>query len=263
MKILLLHVDNFDVKMQIRRKSMRIIGKTEKGPVRAENEDAFRVVDLGKNSCFAVVCDGMGGEAGGRIASEIATTRITEVVKEGYREEMESRHISDLLKTAIASANIMIYNKAKKNPELQGMGTTAVVCIIRDDIAYIVHVGDSRAYLVGDRTINQITVDHTIVQVYLEQGKITEEEAQNHPRKHLITRALGVDEEVHPDYYEISIEPEESVLICSDGLTNYFDNQDLLLETAALPRAKWVDDLIAGAIERGGNDNVTVVLLTR
>lgn len=242
---------------------MQIIGRSEKGPIRAENQDAFRVVDLGGQSCFAVVCDGMGGEAGGHIASEIATTRIAEVINAGYRPDMESRSVSDMLKAAISSANILVYNKSEKNPELQGMGTTAVACVVQANIAHIMNVGDSRAYLIKDREVEQITRDHTMVQSYVDQGKISEEEARTHPKKHLITRALGVEEKVVPDYYEVPLEQGESILICSDGLTNYFDNEDLWVEASALPRAKLVDDLIQASIDRGGSDNITVVLITR
>lgn len=242
---------------------MQIVGRSEKGPIRAENEDAFRLLDLGPQSCFAVVCDGMGGEAGGNIASQIATTRISEVVRTGYRPDMENRAIADMLRAAISSANILIHNRAEKEEELRGMGTTAVACLVRDDMAHIMNVGDSRAYLIKDREVEQVTHDHTMVQSYVDQGKITEEEARVHPKKNLITRALGVDETVAPDYYEVPLNPGDSILICSDGLTNYFDNEDLLTEVSALPRAKLVNDLIQGAIERGGSDNVTVVMITR
>ena len=172
---------------------MKIVAKTDKGLVRENNQDAYAVGELPGEVAWAVVCDGMGGAAGGNIASALAVKVISEKITSAYNERMRDASIKNLLDSAIAAANIEVYDLAYSRSDLNGMGTTVVAVIVRDNIAYIAHAGDSRAYLVSKDDVKQITVDHSLVQNLVDRGEITPEEAERHPKKNLITRALGVD----------------------------------------------------------------------
>lgn len=162
---------------------MQFAGQTDIGLVRKTNQDAYNAGALSENAVWAVVCDGMGGANGGNIASETAIDAITKDVLEGYREGMDSQEIKELLASALEDANEKVYEKAKQDPALEGMGTTAVLTLIQNNVIHLVNVGDSRAYLLTRENVTQITRDHSIVQEMLESGEITEEQARNHPRK--------------------------------------------------------------------------------
>lgn len=198
---------------------MQFAGQTDIGLVRKTNQDAYNAGSLSENAVWAVVCDGMGGANGGNIASETAIDAITKDVLEGYREGMDSQEIKELLASALEDANEKVYEKAKQDPALEGMGTTAVLTLIQNNVIHLVNVGDSRAYLLTRENVTQITRDHSIVQEMLESGEITEEQARNHPRKNIITRALGVDDTVVVDYFEIPFEEHAKLLLCSDGFS--------------------------------------------
>lgn len=239
---------------------MNIFGKSEKGPVRLTNEDAFRISEMINNAYFALVCDGMGGENGGEVASLLAANKIIDSVRENYRENMSANSIRDMLITAVTSANALVHMKAEEDIGLHRMGTTVVAFLVVDEIAHIVNVGDSRAYLIKDNQIIQITKDHTMVQIYLEQGKITETEALNHPQKHVITRALGAESIIDIDYCEVILHSSSNILICSDGLTNYVKESQIL----GIIQENDVEDavhlLVDTALSNGSTDNITVVL---
>ena len=162
---------------------MKIVAKTDKGLVRSSNQDAYAVGELPGEVAWAVVCDGMGGEAGGNIASALAVKVISEKITSAYNEKMRDASIKNLLDSAICAANIEVYDMAYSRPDLQGMGTTVVAVIVRDKTAFIAHAGDSRAYIVSDDTIQQITTDHSLVQNMVDRGEITAEQAQHHPKK--------------------------------------------------------------------------------
>ena len=170
---------------------MQFAGQTDIGLVRKTNQDAYNAGSLSENAVWAVVCDGMGGANGGNIASETAIDAITKDVLEGYREGMDSQEIKELLASALEDANERVYEKAKQDPALEGMGTTAVLTLIQNNVIHLVNVGDSRAYLLTRENVTQITRDHSIVQEMLESGEITEEQARNHPRKKYYHPRLG------------------------------------------------------------------------
>ena len=172
---------------------MQIFSKTDRGRVRTDNQDAYFAGKITDDSVFAVVCDGMGGANAGNVASELAVRHISEYVIRSYRDGMDMTDTEKTLKNASVSANISLYDKAVNNAELAGMGTTAVAAFVKDGTAVIAHVGDSRIYLVNGE-IKQLTRDHSVVQSLIESGKITPEDAKVHPRKNVITRALGAEE---------------------------------------------------------------------
>lgn len=239
-----------------------VIGKTDIGQMRQMNQDVFCTGELGTTACYAVVCDGMGGEKAGNVASRIACDLICERIRSGYREGIDQNSIRDLLITAVTAANSEVYRAAKANPDYDGMGTTAVAAIISERTLYIAHVGDSRAYVINNNEFTQVTRDHSLVQELLEQGKISDEDAKHHPQKNLITRAVGVESKVCIDYLETMLNAEDKVLICTDGLSNNCEASVLHRMVVENPPEQVPELLIDAANDAGGPDNITVVLLT-
>lgn len=240
---------------------MNVFGKTDTGRMRPNNQDAFVCGRLFTDTLYAVVCDGMGGANGGNVASAMAIRIIADRMVDTYRQGMSGGTIKNLLESAVAAANVEIYDTAMSDPDLRGMGTTVVAVIADGRDAYIAHVGDSRAYLLTGEGIEQLTRDHSIVQAMVEKGQLTEDEAKNHPRKHFITRALGVEDTVQCDYTEISIPEDGSLLLCTDGLTNMVDADDIYAVVRKNGAEQAVQQLLDAANAAGGSDNITAVLL--
>ncbi len=240
---------------------MKIVAKTDKGMVRDSNQDAYAVGELPGEVAWAVVCDGMGGAAGGNIASALAVKVISDKITASYNEKMRDSSIKNMLDSAITAANIEVYDMAYARPELMGMGTTVVCAIVRDNVAFIAHAGDSRAYIANSKGLNQITVDHSYVQDLVNQGKLTPEEAENHPRKNYITRAVGVDKRIEIDYFQTDFEDDEVLLLCTDGLTNYVDINDMFNDISDGQYYAFADRLVKHANNNGGGDNITVVAI--
>ncbi len=239
---------------------MRIFAKTDKGLVRSINQDAFAANVLTDGAAFAVVCDGMGGANAGDVASKSAVEIISQYVLNAYTPAMSEDDILKLFANAINSANFEIFTLAQKDPELTGMGTTAVVAIVKENVAYISNVGDSRAYKISE-DIKQLTRDHSIVQTLVESGKLSPEQARIHPEKNVITRALGVESNVIIDGYTIDIEPNDKILLCTDGLSNYLDSNMLFDIVRNNDLFKTTDILISKANELGGKDNITAAII--
>lgn len=241
---------------------MQIFSKTDRGRVRTDNQDAYFAGKITDGSVFAVVCDGMGGANAGNVASELAVRHISEYVIRSYRDGMDMTDTEKTLKNAIVSANISLYDKAVNNAELAGMGTTAVAAFVKDGTAVIAHVGDSRIYLVNGE-IKQLTRDHSVVQSLIESGKITPEDAKVHPRKNIITRALGAEENVAVDSDCINLSDGDTLLLCSDGLTNFLDDKDILTVFQNNDISAVAERLVEEANKNGGGDNITVVTVTK
>lgn len=241
---------------------MQIFSKTDRGRVRTDNQDAYFAGKITDDSVFAVVCDGMGGANAGNVASELAVRHISEYVIRSYRDGMDMTDTEKTLKNAIVSANISLYDKAVNNTELAGMGTTAVAAFVKDGTAVIAHVGDSRIYLVNGE-IKQLTRDHSVVQSLIESGKITPEDAKVHPRKNVITRALGAEEDVAVDSDCINLSDGDTLLLCSDGLTNFLDDKDILTVFQNNDISAVAERLVEEANKNGGGDNITVVTVTK
>lgn len=240
---------------------MKIVAKTDKGLVRSSNQDAYAVGELPGEVAWAVVCDGMGGEAGGNIASALAVKVISEKITSAYNEKMRDASIKNLLDSAICAANIEVYDMAYSRPDLQGMGTTVVAVIVREKTAFIAHAGDSRAYIVSGETIQQITTDHSLVQNMVDRGEITAEQAQNHPKKNLITRAVGVEKRIDIDFSEIDLNDNETLILCTDGLSNFVTNKEMIDDIKDGQYYAFADRLVKRANKNGGGDNITVVAI--
>ncbi len=241
---------------------MRIAAKSNKGLVRSSNQDSYSAGELPGGVAWAVVCDGMGGANGGNIASVTAVRILSEHISASYREGMSSASIRTMLSSAMYAANVSVFDMSRSVEALSGMGTTAVAAVIAGGVAHIVHAGDSRAYIAGGGTLMQITRDHSIVQNMIESGQLTPEEAQFHPRKNVITRALGVSETVDVDYNEAELEPGKILLICTDGLTNYVSSDKIIDIIEKNSFSNLPAMLIDQANTGGGGDNITVVVLS-
>lgn len=239
---------------------MNVYGQTHIGLVRENNQDALEYGTLSNTAQYAVVCDGMGGANGGNIASKIAVEVIGSRIRDGYRENQNPGSVEHLLTSAMATANAGVYDRAQRDLELSGMGTTVVAVITCEHTAYISHVGDSRLYLYREGNLSQVTRDHSVVQDLIESGQITEEEARSHPRKNYITRALGVVSEEYGEYDELELMAGDRLLLCTDGLTNEVDNA-AMCALLTLPAEEATQALIRAALDDGGMDNITVTLM--
>ncbi len=240
---------------------MIIHSKIDQGIIRHSNQDAYVAGQLSPEVSFGIVCDGMGGANAGNIASEIAVKTISEYLYNSYRDNITFDEMIKVVNNAISSANFQIYDKATKNESLAGMGTTIVIAVVIGNEAIIAHVGDSRIYLVNENIL-QLTKDHSIVQSLIESGKITEDDAKVHPRKNIITRALGVEPEVIIDTDFINLQSNDTLLLCTDGLSN-FVSDDIILKTFKENEISTVcEKLVEFANIGGGGDNITVVTMT-
>ncbi|MBE6678725.1 MAG: Stp1/IreP family PP2C-type Ser/Thr phosphatase [Ruminococcaceae bacterium] len=239
-------------------------GKSDVGKVRKCNEDSFKITES-EEWVSALVCDGMGGVHGGDIASELAVcvytdTLFKEIGKSG--EALSGQIIKSAMLTAVAEANTAVLKRASSDRGLEGMGTTIVAAFVWRDKAFVINVGDSRLYRMYKGKLEQVTKDHSFVQYLLDNGKITEEEAKNHPNRNVITRALGIDKDVTADFF--MVEDFSSLLLCSDGLINYvpLDEISKTINTVIGVKSK-VKSLVNAAKDGGGGDNITVVLLMK
>jgi protein phosphatase len=251
-------------------------GITDIGQRRQRNEDSYLVNDkLG----LYIVADGMGGHAGGEFASKIAVSTVEEIIRgedrekskvqdnhyldtaEGEQQSMGGGVEQERLKDAINRAGNMIVRRAYEEPELKGMGTTATVMQVVDGKAYFAHVGDSRAYCVRDGQIIQITEDHSLVHEQLKSGLITEEEAKTHQLKNIITRSVGVQEEVEVDTIVWQLQKDDLYLMCSDGLSNMIDDDEIGEVIGKGDVEQGARELVDLANDRGGDDNITLILL--
>ena len=241
---------------------MKIVAKTDKGRVRSSNQDAYAVGEFPDEVAWAIVCDGMGGAAGGNIASALAVKVISDKINASYRENMKPSSIKNMLDSALTAANMEVYDMADAKPELNGMGTTVVCAIVREGTAFIAHAGDSRAY-VYDGRLKQVTTDHSLVQSLIDRGEITKDEAEHHPNKNLITSAIGVDKSIEIDFDEIELDDEEVLILCTDGLSNYVTDDEMINEIQDGRYYAFADRLIKKANNNGGGDNVTVVAIAK
>lgn len=234
---------------------------SDMGKVRHENQDKICAGFLADNVALAVVCDGMGGAASGSVASELAATEIYRRVSLGFNEKMKPSSIENLLKTAVAAANTIVYTKSREDIEKNGMGTTCVAALVVGKRAHIINVGDSRAYLMNDKGVTQVTEDHTYVQLLYKNGEITYEQMLNHRMKNIITRAIGVDTTVEPDYFELEETDNFAVFLCTDGLYNYCHPQVIYETMFNKNLDKGVADLIDYSNACGGKDNISAAVI--
>ncbi len=239
-------------------------GHSDVGRVRKENQDTYAFsVSNSKKLDFAVVCDGMGGAAAGNIASRIALEEFKTQILDADSKCTSQEQMKQILDAAVLSANRAVYEYATKDKKLHGMGTTLVAVVASGAKIGIINVGDSRAYKISDEGIIRITRDHSLVEDMVLMGELTEKQAQEHPGKNLITRAVGTDSNVTGDVYFPEIKKGEYILLCSDGLSNLVTEHEMLYEVLyGGKHSHCCKRLIDIANSRGGYDNITAVLLS-
>jgi len=241
---------------------MQYWASTDLGAVRAQNQGTYRVEKIDKNTLLCVVCDGMGGAKAGNVASTLAAEAFTKEVKRAWSSDLSGDRLEQILRGAVKLANFTVYDQAQQVEDYSGMGTTLVGALIRGKKASIVNVGDSRAYFITNDGIRQITTDHSLVQMMIARGELTPEKAKRYPGKNLITRAIGTEEQVECDVFNLDVGKETCILLCTDGLSNLMDDQEILFEIAhSQDRGDCCQRLLDIAKKRGAPDNVTSVLV--
>ena len=236
---------------------MKAYAKTDVGSKRSMNQDFFycNEIAVGSFHNLFIVADGMGGHKAGDHASKLCVESMVESI-----EKTSHKTPVTIFEEAVNIANERIYNEANEHLEFDGIGTTMVACTILNQTMYVANIGDSRLYLLREN-LAQITNDHSLVEELVKQGNITESEARVHPQKNIITRALGTDMQVNADYFEITVEKGDIILLCSDGLSNMLDDEDMayiIKHSDTLEEAGTA--LVEQANRNGGDDNITVVL---
>lgn len=235
--------------------AMRVATRTDVGLRRKSNEDFFSVNET-RHGLLVVVCDGMGGHAGGERASRLAVQTFVESFESGDGDPRK------LIQVAVERANQSVHSESTTTPEYAGMGTTLVAALVKDGHAIIVNVGDSRAYRWHAARLERVTSDHSVVEELVAAGRITPEQARVHPQRNLITRALGTTPRVIPDFFDTDIAPGDAVLLASDGLTGMVEDEAIaaILRAQTNPDAA-CDALVQAALDGGGDDNVTVAIV--
>ena len=240
---------------------MQYWGITDLGCVRSQNQDVYQVEELDRNTLLCVVCDGMGGAKSGNVASTLAADVFTQEIRRSWKDDMDEGEIDQMLRSAVKLANFTVFDQSQQFEEFSGMGTTLVAVLIRGKQSTIINVGDSRAYSITEKGVYQLTTDHSLVQMMIDKGELTPEKAKTYPGKNLITRAIGTEMVVESDIFHHRVENDECLLLCTDGLSNLVDDQELLFEVVHGEQMETAcERLLAIAKNRGAPDNVTCVL---
>ena len=241
---------------------MQSWGLTDPGCVRPQNQDTFAMEQLDRNTLLCVVCDGMGGAKSGNIASSLAADVFVQEVRRTWTSSMTQEKINLMLHSAVKLANFTVFDQAQQFEEFDGMGTTLVAVLVHNRHVTVAHVGDSRAYRVNSDGIWQMTRDHSLVQMMVERGELTHEMARTYPGKNFITRAIGTEPIVMCDVANLELGKGEFLLLCSDGLSNVLDDQEILFEVVhGVQKQDCCQRLLDIAKNRGAPDNVTSVLI--
>ena len=236
---------------------------TDIGMTRSENQDSFGYIrDMENVPEIYVVADGMGGHKSGHVASKIAVDFVIEKLSDSKLWENGKNDVFDNIMDVMKAANDYIAELGSRKEEFEGMGTTMIITVYIENKLYIGHVGDSRLYIMNNKKISQITTDHSYVELLVKEGTISREDARNHPKKNIITRALGIPEKIAVDTLVMDLKENDTVIICTDGLSNKLEDKEMW---EIIKGSNDLDSacrkLIDKANERGGEDNVTVILL--
>jgi protein phosphatase len=243
--------------------SVKVFGLSDVGLSRENNEDTclYELRDEGQRAIF-VVCDGMGGAKAGNVASDIASGVFVAQLEKQIRPSMSMKYMESILRNAIEFANYDTYRAAHSSDAYSGMGTTLVGGFANGASVMLANVGDSRAYLWSAEGIERVTRDHSLVEELVQRGEITEDQAREHPRRNLITRALGTSRRVGADFYPLTIEPGQKLLLCSDGLSTMLRDEEISEILRGDDIRLCCERLINAANDAGGHDNITVFILT-
>ena len=237
-------------------------GLTDPGCVRAQNQDTYQIEQLDKNTLLCVVCDGMGGAKSGNVASKLAVEVFADEVRRSWKPDMDPEAVEQMMRGAVKLANFTVYDQAQELEEFHGMGTTLVAVMVQGREVTVVNVGDSRAYGVNRDGIRRITVDHSLVQMMVQRGDLTPEQARTYPGKNYITRAIGTEAVVECDVFHLMVERGDCLVLCTDGLCNMVDDQEILFEVVhGVNKQHCCQRLLEIAKNRGAPDNVTCVMV--
>lgn len=240
---------------------MRIFAQTDIGKTREMNQDCYYVSSTDDEPLIFILADGMGGYTGGEIASSMVIEYTKSYINGNWIKISKTEEdILQLLIDAVQYANKFIYEKSKTIEELSQMGTTLEICLIFNNKLYIAHIGDSRIYIINENNIKQITTDHTYIEKLIKEGTITKEEAKHHPDRHMLLKALGGEPYAEVDAFSRTWKEDEIICICSDGLTNMINDEqikEIIIEEPVSPEKK----LINMANDNGGTDNITVIII--
>lgn len=241
---------------------MEYWGLSDIGKVRSQNQDAYRIEQLDRQTVLAVVCDGMGGAKSGDIASRLAIDVFVDDVVRSFKPPMTQEQTEQVLTSAVKLANYTVYDQAQQFEDFSGMGTTLVAALICGKQATVVNVGDSRCYHIARDGIHRVTVDHSVVQMMVDRGELTDEEARTYPGRNVITRAVGTEPMVQIDVFQERLDRGDAILLSTDGLHDQVGDQEILFEVlhGADPN-DCCQRLLGVADMRGSPDNVTSVLV--
>lgn len=239
---------------------MKIYAKTDIGKIRDTNQDCYYIPLSGEEFKLYIIADGMGGYAGGEVASNLAVFTAKNYILENIEKDEKPDNIREIINSAFDETNRIIYAKAKHSEELEEMGTTLDICLIYNNIIYIGHIGDSRIYKISNKNIEQLTTDHSYVQKLVKEGTITQEEAKNHPKKNMLMKAIGGKEKEEPDIIIEPLEENDCILMCTDGLVNMVDDEEILKLILNNPEDAH-EKLVEMANVKGGIDNITLIII--
>ena len=241
---------------------MQYFAVTDPGRVRTQNQDAYKIERLGRNALLCVVCDGMGGAKSGNIASTLAADVFTQTVTASFKPSMDQEQIDALLHSAIKLTNFTVFDQSQEFVDFTGMGTTLVAILVQGKQATVANVGDSRVYHICSDGIRQVTRDHSLVQLMIDRGELTPRQGKSYPGKNMITRAVGTEAVVQCDLFHLELERGDSLLACTDGLSNLVDEQEILFEVIYHEdKQQCCQHLLQIALDRGAPDNVTCALV--
>lgn len=242
---------------------MEVSGKSHRGRLRPNNEDAIYIHNE-RISCLPnlfIIADGMGGHNSGDVASNLAISSFIEYVSQFSSNQLLGEHIEIFFNNAFQYANDEIYTLSHEHVKYQGMGTTLLACTVIDDMLYAANIGDSRLYIIDRNDIRKISIDHSLVEEMVLNGEITEEEAMHHPKKNILTQAVGIEMKVRPDTYHVHLSEDSYILLCTDGLTNMVNPIEIQRTILNYPIHQAAEQLVHAANENGGSDNISLVLL--
>ena len=242
---------------------MRFGVESDKGKIRELNEDYFNILSGNEKVPLTfIIADGMGGHNSGEVASKMAVDYVSKYILKHPDHISNEEDIEENIIEIMNKANEAVYFGSTQNKEYSGMGTTLIICVVLNKKMYIGHVGDSRVYLIRDGAIKRITTDHSYIEELIKNGSLTREQAKNHPKKHIITRALGCENFIEVDTYSCEIKENDIYVLCTDGLTNMVSEQQIMEVACRNEDPKEAcKEMIRLANEYGGEDNTTVIVL--
>lgn len=241
---------------------MQAWGLTDPGCVRVQNQDAYGVHVFEEDSLLCTVCDGMGGAKSGNVASSLALQVFMQEAIRLRKPGMSQEQTGQMFREAVHLANFTVYDQSQQFEDFEGMGTTLVAAYVDKQMAVIANVGDSRCYLLNREGVRCLTTDHSLVQLMVQRGELSREQAKNYPGKNLITRAIGTEPGVECDLFYQPVQKGDYLLLCTDGLSNLLDDQEILFEVVhGVNKQLCCQRLLGICQERGAPDNVTSVLI--